>query len=81
MPVNRIPIAGTFPGELLYESKGSFSVACCHGERSISYAWLSAVFSGRWTAVQAYPFSKVIDIDHATDVEKAERFLEEQTIK
>ena len=31
--------------------------------------------------VQAYPFSKVIDIDHATDVEKAERFLEEQTIK
>ena len=24
--------------------------------------------------VQAYPFSKVIDIDHATDVEKAERF-------
>ena len=31
--------------------------------------------------VQAYPFSKVIDIDHATDVEKAERVLEEQTIK
>lgn len=28
--------------------------------------------------VQAYPFSKVIDIDHATDVEKAKRFLEEQ---
>lgn len=31
--------------------------------------------------VQAYPFSKVIDIDHAADVEKAERFIEEQTIK
>lgn len=31
--------------------------------------------------VQAYPFSKVIDIDHAADVEKAERFIEEQTIQ
>lgn len=28
--------------------------------------------------VHAYPFSKVIDIDHAADVEKAKRFLEEQ---
>lgn len=28
--------------------------------------------------LQAYPFSKIIDIDHAADVEKAEQFLEEQ---
>ncbi len=27
--------------------------------------------------MQAYPFSKVIDIDHAADVQKAEQFLEE----
>ncbi|MBO4826790.1 MAG: hypothetical protein J5506_06110, partial [Prevotella sp.] len=26
----------------------------------------------------AWPFSKVLDIDHASDVEKAERFLEER---
>lgn len=28
--------------------------------------------------MEAYPFSKIIDIDHAADVEKAEQFLEEQ---
>ena len=26
--------------------------------------------------LKAYPFSKVLDVDHATDVEKAEQFLE-----
>lgn len=31
--------------------------------------------------VQAYPFSKIIDIDHAEDVEKAELFLGEYTDK
>lgn len=29
--------------------------------------------------MEAYPFSKIIDIDHAVDVEKAEHFLEEQS--
>lgn len=29
--------------------------------------------------MEAYPFSKIIDIDHAADVEKAEQFLEEQS--
>ena len=27
--------------------------------------------------LKAYPFSKVLDIDHATDIEKAEEFLKE----
>ena len=31
--------------------------------------------------LRAYPFSKVIDIDHAADVKKAELFLDEQLIK
>lgn len=31
--------------------------------------------------VQAYPFSKIIDIDHAADVKKAELFLEESPIE
>lgn len=29
--------------------------------------------------VQAYPFSQIIDIDHASDIEKAEQFL--KTVK
>lgn len=31
--------------------------------------------------VQAYPFSKIIDIDHAADVKKAELFLEQSPIE
>lgn len=31
--------------------------------------------------MQAYPFSKIIDIDHAADVKKAELFLEESPIE
>lgn len=31
--------------------------------------------------MQAYPFSKIIDIDHAADVAKAEQFLDEQRIE
>lgn len=31
--------------------------------------------------VQAYPFSKIIDIDHAADVQKAELFLEQSPIE
>ncbi|MBP6064959.1 NDP-sugar synthase [Bacteroides sp.] len=32
-------------------------------------------------SMHAHPFSKIIDIDHASDVEKAERFLAQLTIK
>ena len=31
--------------------------------------------------LRAFPFLKVIDIDHAADVKKAELFLDEQLIK
>jgi hypothetical protein len=28
--------------------------------------------------LRAYPFTKVLDIDHATDIGKAERFLQQR---
>lgn len=33
---------------------------------------------GDGLALQAYPFTKIIDIDHAEDIEKAEKFLNEE---
>ena len=30
--------------------------------------------------LKAYPFSKIIDIDHVTDIEKAETFLRETAL-